>query len=108
MGFRLSEAVTFNRTVSFSLPSGLGWRPIKLEAEYKITGSDETKHGGSVRTNRALLEEVLVGVKGIDDAEGNPLSPEEGARAARNHDVAAQALASAYVEATNEGANRKN
>lgn len=107
-GFNLQEASTFEREVTFSVPKGKGWRKVTINCEFKLDGGDDTKKPG-LRVNRDLLGDVLVGARGLANTDGSDADPAtDGVRMVIAHEVASAAVARAYVDAINEGAERKN
>lgn len=106
-GFNLEQVTTFERDVKFCIPLGKAWRQLTLTCEFKLV-SDTHLGGGAPRKNRELLEDVLIGVRGIAKADGSDASAEDGKEQVIKHDVASAAVARAYVDAINEGVERKN
>ncbi len=107
MGLQLKSVRTFTRTVTIRFPVEKGAvREAKIDAEFKYPENNQLFE--ETLTNRELLDDVLVGVTGIDDDDGKPLTPADGALAAKNDLCCSQALVLAFYEAINQNPERKN
>jgi hypothetical protein len=102
---KLSKIGQFERTVKFKIPMGSGVYESQCVPIYRIMSqpqADELQEkfkkqfDTDEERNKAFLDEVLLGVKGIENEDGSQASPEEGRDAIKKYPIIMVELMNAF------------
>lgn len=90
---------TFVRTVTVYIPSGkTAFTKATFEAKFKQLSEDQIKEMQD--DDKRLLDEVLIEVHGVGDAEGNELSGADAVDLIKRDTSASAAAVSEYINST--------
>lgn len=111
--FKLSSNTTFKRQVTVVTPTDTGDTKGTFTAQFRRLPQSRVDevltNAVEGDTDRGLLDEILVSVEGIADAEGNELpSSEETLKAVMDDACARVALVASYFDAIQKKNARKN
>lgn len=91
---QLSKINRFKKQIKLRIPSGGSDYVTSLTPEYRIfstTQGEQLKKDLEARfdneedRSKAYIDEIVIGVEGVEDADGKPLTPEAGREAIKDY-----------------------